>query len=85
MDNTPAKKCRISPKNRHIRPPFSPFYLRKCLTNSGCYIIVGTEENSNAICSLQPTVKLRNTKLLMEKLLIISYQLYRLHISSIAN
>ena len=37
MDNTPAKKCRKSPKNRHIWPPFSPFYLRKCLTNSGRY------------------------------------------------
>ena len=35
MDNTPSKKCRKSSKNRHIRPPFSPFYLRKCLTNSG--------------------------------------------------
>ena len=44
MDNTPAKKCRKSPKNRHIRPPFS--YLRKCLTNSGRYILSqGTEEN----------------------------------------
>ena len=53
MDNTPAKKCRKSHKNRHIRPPFSPFYLRKCLTNSGRYILSqGTEENSNAICSL---------------------------------
>ena len=56
MDNTPAKKCRKSPKNRHIRPPFSPFYLRKCLTNSGRYILSqGTEENSNAICSLTVT------------------------------
>ena len=53
MDNTPAKKCRKSQKNRHIRPPFSPFYLRKCLINSGRYILSqGTEENSNAICSL---------------------------------
>ena len=53
MDNTPAKKCRKPPKNRHIRPPFSPFYLRKCLTNSGRYILSqGTEENSNAICRL---------------------------------
>ena len=55
MDNTPATKCRKSPKNRHIRPPFSPFYLRKCLTNSGRYILSqGTEENSNPICSLAP-------------------------------
>ena len=37
MDNTPAKNCRKPPKNRHARPPFSPFYLRKCLTNSGRY------------------------------------------------
>ena len=53
-DNTLAKKCRKSPKNRHIRPPFSPFYLRKCLNNSGRYILSqGTEDNSNAICSLK--------------------------------
>ena len=55
MDNQPAKKCRKSPKNCHIRPPFSLFYLRKCLNNSGRYILVlsqGTEENSNASCSL---------------------------------
>ena len=57
MDNTPAKKCRKSPKNSpqncHIWPPFSPIYLRKCLTNSGRYILSqGTEEKSNAICSL---------------------------------
>ena len=53
MDNTPAKNCRKRPTNRHIRPPFSPFYLRKCLTNSGRYILSQvTEENSNAICSL---------------------------------
>ena len=55
MDRTPAKKCRKSPKNRHIWPPFSPFFLKKCLTNSGRYILVlsqGTEENSNTICSL---------------------------------
>ena len=53
MDNTPAQKCRKSHKNRHIRPPFSPFYMRKCLTNSGRYILSqGAEENSNAICSL---------------------------------
>ena len=38
-DNTPAKNCRKPAKNRHIRPPFSPFYLRKCMTNSGRYII----------------------------------------------
>ena len=49
MDNTSAKKCRKSPKNRHIRPPFSPFYLN----NSGRYILSeGTEENSNTICNL---------------------------------
>ena len=54
-DNTPTKNCRKPLKNRHIRPPFSPFYLRKCLTNSGRYILLqGTEENSNAICSLKP-------------------------------
>ena len=53
MDNTSANKCRKPPKNRYIRPPFSPFFLRKCLTNSGRYILSqGTEENSNAICSL---------------------------------
>ena len=53
MDNTSENKRRKSPKNRHIRPPFSPIYLRKCLTNSGLYILSqGTEENSNAICSL---------------------------------
>ena len=53
MDNTPANKCRKPPKNRHIPPPFSPFFLRKCLINSGHYILSqGTEENSNAICSL---------------------------------
>ena len=53
MDNTPAKKCQKLPKNRHIRPPFSLFYLRKCLTNSDSYISSQrTEENSNAICSL---------------------------------
>ena len=52
MDNTPAKKYRKSPKNRHIQPPFSPFFLRKCLTNSGRYILSqGTEENSNTIYS----------------------------------
>ena len=57
MDNKPAKKCGKSQKNRHIRPPFSPFYLRKYLTNSGCYILwQGTEENSNVICSLSVTV-----------------------------
>ena len=54
MDNTPAQKCQKSPKNRHIRPPFSLFYLRKCLTNSGHYILSqDTEENSNATYSLQ--------------------------------
>ena len=54
MGNTPEKNCRKPPKNRHIRPPFSPFYLGKCLTNSGRYILSqGTEENSNAICSLK--------------------------------
>ena len=53
MDNTPAKKCRKSPKNRHIQLPFSPFYLRKCLNTSGHNILSqGTEENSNNICSL---------------------------------
>ena len=41
-------------QERHIRPP--PFYPKKCLTNSGCYILSqGTEENSNAICSLSVT------------------------------
>ena len=53
MDNTHAKKCRKSPKNRHIRPRFSSFYLKKYMNNSGRYILSqGTEENSNAICSL---------------------------------
>ena len=53
MDNTSANKCRKPPKNRHIRRPFSPFFLRKCLTNSGRYILSqGAEENSNAIFSL---------------------------------
>ena len=53
MDNTPAKKCRKSPENRHTRPPFSLFFLRKCLTNCGCYILLqGTEENSYAICRI---------------------------------
>ena len=55
IDNTLVKNCRKLPKYRHILPPFSPFYLRKCLTNSGRYILSqGTEENSNAICSLNP-------------------------------
>ena len=54
MDNTPAKKNEeIHPKitqNRHIRPPFSPFYLRKCLNNSGRYILSqSTEDDSNAM------------------------------------
>ena len=41
------------PKNRHMRPPFSSFYLEKCLNDSFRYILSqGTEENSNAICSL---------------------------------
>ena len=34
-----ANKCRKSPKNSHIRLPFSLFFLRKCLTNSGLFII----------------------------------------------
>ena len=41
------------PKSRHIRPPFSSFYLEKCLNDSFRYMLSqGTEENSNAICSL---------------------------------
>ena len=54
MNNTLAKKCRKSPKNRHIRPPFSPFCLRKCLTNSGRYIyrMVLKRIVIVAICSL---------------------------------
>ena len=45
--NTYSKK--ITEKSSHRRP-FSPFYLRKCLTNSGRYILShGTEENSDAI------------------------------------
>ena len=55
-----AKFTQKSPQNRHIRPPFSPFYLRKCLNNSGRYILSqGTEENSNAICSLPQMPKFR--------------------------
>ena len=67
IDNTPAKKCRKSPKNRHIGPPFSPFYLRKCLTNSGRYILSqSTEENSNAICSLDISTQRRKLKWYMD-------------------
>ena len=39
MDNTSENNCRKSPENRNIRPSFSPFFLRKCLTNSGRYRI----------------------------------------------
>ena len=54
MDNTPAKKMpKITQKSSHPAAIFS-FYPRKCLTNSGRYILSqGTEENSNAICSLR--------------------------------
>ena len=53
MDNTPAKKMlKITQKSPQI-VTFSPFWLRKCLTNSGRYILSqGTKENSYAICSL---------------------------------
>ena len=54
IDNTPAKNTENHAKIVHIRLPFSPIYLRKCLTNSGRYILSqGTEEKSNAICSLE--------------------------------
>ena len=56
MDNTPAKKCRKPPKiTQKLSHPAAIFsvYLRKCMTNGGRYILSqGTEENSNAICSL---------------------------------
>ena len=53
MDITHAKNCKKTPKKRHIQPPYSLFYLRKCLTNSGRYILSqGTEENSDAILPL---------------------------------
>ena len=57
MDITHAKNCQKTPKKRHIQPPYSLFYLRKCLTNSGRYILYqSTKENSNAICSLVKTL-----------------------------
>ena len=40
MDKSPANRCRKSAKQPHIRPPFSPFFLRKCLTNSGRYNVI---------------------------------------------
>ena len=60
MNNTPANKLPKITQKSHIRPPFSPFFLRTCLTNSGRYMLLqGIEYTSIAICSLGISLTVR--------------------------